>query len=78
MVIYARGGTEGTSVEAASRTGRRRSAQKLLVKSLHLCLVPSHADPESALARPTAHSRCVLMKGTDTRLVNNRQHNMNV
>lgn len=33
MVIYAMGGSEGTAVEAASRTGRRESGEKLLVKS---------------------------------------------
>lgn len=47
MVIYARGGSKGTAVEAASRTGRRESAEKLLVKSLHLCLFPLYAAPES-------------------------------
>lgn len=47
MVIYARGGSKGTAVEAARRTGRRESGEKLLVKSLHLCLFPSHATPES-------------------------------
>lgn len=47
MVIYAMGGSEGTAVEAASRTGRRESGEKLLVKSLHLRLFPSDIAPES-------------------------------
>lgn len=34
MVIYARGGSEGTAAEAASRTGRRAELSKLLLKSL--------------------------------------------
>lgn len=45
MVIYARGGSEGTAVEAASRSGRQESGEKLLVKSLHFRLFPS--APES-------------------------------
>lgn len=80
MVIYARGGSKGTAVEAVSRTGRRESAEKLLVKSLHFCLFPLYAAPES-------QSLCVwvqlcitvrLIKGTDTRLLNKRKYNMNV
>lgn len=37
MVIYARGGSEGTAVEAARRTGRRHGAEE----------APLHAAPQS-------------------------------
>lgn len=41
MVIYARGGSEGTAVEAARRTGIWwRAEGKHQVKTLHLRLLP--------------------------------------
>lgn len=59
MVIYARGGSKGTAVEAASRTGRRESGEKLLVKSLHLCLLSSYAASESFCMNTTSLCVCV-------------------
>lgn len=47
MVIYARGGSEGMAVEAASRSGRQESGEKLLVKSLHFHLFPSAPESQS-------------------------------
>lgn len=52
MVIYARGGSEGTAVEAESRTRIRQSGEKLSP-------VPSYTAPESqSLSMNTAFSVC--------------------
>lgn len=68
MVIYARGGSEGTAVEAESRTGRWEGEEKLSVNSLRL--FPPYAAPESqslyeynisVCAHSVVHS-CVLNK----------------
>lgn len=87
MVIYAKGGSKGTAVEAASRTGRWETERtswlspSTSASSLHTHL--SLCINTTFVCRACVHSTAVcihvcVMKETDTRLVNNRTYNMNV
>lgn len=84
MVIYARGGSEGTAVEAASRTGRRESGERsswlspsTSASSLHTKSLYKYSVSVCVMCvQLCIHVR--VMKGTDTRLVNNRKYNMYV
>lgn len=82
MVIYAKGGSKGTAVEAASRTGRQWRAQGsswLSLKSgsfLYVQLLYEYITFFVWIQLQLCITM-LLIKGSDKSLVNNRKYKMN-